>query len=252
LNCTLLLVIAALPAISQVQSAAAPDAPVRFEVSSVKPSKPGAEAQDMRIAFNAGRFTAVNVTLKQLLAAVAGFSGQVQGGPGWADSERFDIVAKLDGDVPPGERNGMVLVLLEDRFKLVVHREVKEAPGLALAVGKKLPNLDSSKEGEVTAIRQGDHGQVVFESVTTWRLTNYLSQMFHTTVVDRTGIKGNFNFTLDPYSFAAEPSAQGAAARESYGDLVRTAVEQIGFKVESQKVTLNITVIDHAERPGEN
>jgi uncharacterized protein (TIGR03435 family) len=141
---------------------------------------------------------------------------------------------------------------LEDRFKLAVHREAKGVPGVALTVGKNPPKLDLSKDGVVTAIRQGDRRQVIFESVDMWRLTIYLSQMLHTTAVDRTGIKGKFDFTLDPYSFATEPSAQSSAPRESYGDLVRAAVEQLGFKVESQRVTLNITVIDHAEPPGEN
>jgi uncharacterized protein (TIGR03435 family) len=247
----LLLAVAALPAASQPQAQASLNAPRQFEVASVKPSKPGAAVQDARISFPPNRFEAVSVTLNDILLSMSGFSGKVQGGPKWTESERYDIVAKADGNIAPGQRNQIVMELLEDRFKLAFHRETKEASGLALAVGKKPPNLDPSKDGEETMIRSGDRRQVIFQSVNMFRLVNYLSQIWHTPVVDHTGVRGKFDFSLDPYSFALEPSAQSSLSRESFGDLVRAAVEQLGFKVETQKVTITITVIDHAERPSD-
>ena len=53
----------------------------------------------------------------------------MQGGPDWIDSERFDIVAKADaadGKVTSEHWNLTIRASLEDRFKLVLHRESKE------------------------------------------------------------------------------------------------------------------------------
>ena len=236
-----LLAVAALQAYSQ-----------QFEVASIKASKAGAVVQDMQISFPPGRFEAVNITLNEMLAAMSGFSGKVQGGPKWTESERYDIHAKADGDIPPGQRNQMVMGLLQDRFKLAVHRETKEAPGLALAIGKNPPQLDSAKDGEKFPIRSGDKKQVVFQSVSMFEFVNYLGQIWQTTVIDHTGMKGKFDFSLDPYSFATVNSAGSPLGRESFADLLRTAVERLGFLVETQKVPLNITVIDRVERPSEN
>ena len=103
-----LLVLAALPALYQQ---------AQFEVASIKPSNPNARVQDMRILVPPGRFEAQNATLKDILMAFSGFAGKVQGGPSWADSERYDIVAKAAGEIPAAQINPMVMALLEDRFK---------------------------------------------------------------------------------------------------------------------------------------
>ncbi len=67
-----------------------------FDVAAIKRSKPGALIQDMRIIFPPGRMEAVNVTLKEMLLSFSGFSGKVEGGPKWVESERYDIIAKAD------------------------------------------------------------------------------------------------------------------------------------------------------------
>ncbi len=58
------------------------------------------------------------------------------GGPGWMDSEHFDIEAKAEGDPSREEENLMVQSLLEDRFKLVIHRETRQLPIYTLVVSK--------------------------------------------------------------------------------------------------------------------
>ncbi len=105
----------------------------------IKPSKPGATVKDARISFPTARFEALNVTLYDLLTSMAGLSGKVQGGPNWAESDRYDIVAKTGGEIESGQRWPMVMALLAGRFKLAVHHEAKEESGLALKVRKKRP-----------------------------------------------------------------------------------------------------------------
>ena len=80
-------------------------------------------------------------------------------------------------------------------------------------------------------------------------LVNTLSNLWQTPVVDRTGIAGQFDFTIDPYQFALDAKADTPIARENLADLMRVAVEQFGFRLEKQRAPLEFTVIDRAERP---
>jgi len=161
------------------------------------------------------------------------------------ESERYDIIAKADGEIAPAERGPMLKALLEDRFKLAVHHEAKEEPGIALTKGKQLPDVKPAKDGEQILGRLDDHRHLIFRNVRMSRFASYLRGMWGTPVADRTGMAGNYDFSLDPNSFDTTPG-------EAFRDRVRPAVEALGFKLEPQRVTRDITVIDHAERPAEN
>jgi uncharacterized protein (TIGR03435 family) len=81
-------------------------------------------------------------------AAPGSFRMQVVGGPAWMDSTRYDIVAKPAGNLPHSEMYGpMLQSLLEDRFRLKVHRETKQGPVYLLTLAKDGPKLHSTKEG---------------------------------------------------------------------------------------------------------
>jgi Protein of unknown function (DUF3738) len=179
----LLLLATVLPA----QKTEGNSSPRLFDVASIKRSKPDAAIQDMRIAFPPGRMEAVNVTLKEMLLSFSGFSGKVEGGPKWVESERYDIIAKADGEITLAERGPMVMALLEDRFKLAVHHEAKEEAGIALTKGKQMPDVKPAKGGEQTLGRLDDHRQVVFKNVRMSQFAGYLRGMWSVPVVDRTG-----------------------------------------------------------------
>jgi uncharacterized protein (TIGR03435 family) len=178
---------------------------------------------------------------------------QMQGGPDWIDSERFDIVAKADpadGEVQRAQVLPMVQALLEDRFKLVLHRETKDMPVLAL-VGKLPPAFQESKEGEPASV-PGDLGKFTFRHWPIAGLVNLTSNVLRTPVVDGTGIEGYYDFSLDPMQFASM-GADSPGPASSYAGLFETASrEQLGFRLEKRKAPLDITVIDHASRPTEN
>ncbi|MDR3702069.1 MAG: DUF3738 domain-containing protein [Candidatus Sulfopaludibacter sp.] len=65
-------------------------------------------------------------------------------------------------------------------------------------------------------------------------------------------VSGKFDFTLDVSSAGTDASARGPVPRESFSDRVRAAIEQFGFRLESQRVTVDVTALDHVERPTEN
>jgi uncharacterized protein (TIGR03435 family) len=169
------------------------------------------------------------------------------------NSDRFDIVAKAntgtDGVVPRREAQQMVQALLADRFKLALHRVTKETDVLALVSGNDGLKLHRSEDGEEQSAGPGEFGQINYRKQPIDALVATQSGLLHTPVVDRTGLHGFFDFTIDPIRYAALTPG----VNESYADMVVTAVrEQLGLKLEKQKASLEIIVIDHAERPTEN
>ena len=109
-----------------------------FEVASVKVNKSGEGPSGMRFE-PGGRFVATNVSLRGLISNAYGgplqglLRDQLAGGPSWIDSERFDILAKAEGDLPRGPDSPlplMIRALLAERFKLVVHTEQPRSSNL--------------------------------------------------------------------------------------------------------------------------
>ena len=84
--------------------------------------------------------------MKNVLTNAYGVKGFQISGPGWLDSERYDIVAKLPRGATKAEFMVMLQNLLAERFKLTLHREKKDLPMYALVVGKNGPKLKESVE----------------------------------------------------------------------------------------------------------
>jgi uncharacterized protein (TIGR03435 family) len=238
--------------------AAQTPAPARrqFDVASIRKT----DAERPKVYTNpfsfspGGRFAATNVTLTDIIVvAYRTRRIQMRGGPTWIDSDRFNIVAQTDeaaGEVKSRELAPMLQALLADRFKLVLHREMQETTVLALMPSKSPPRIQPVKEGEKNTVGPGDHGQLNFVATPMVGLVNTLANILHTPVVDQTGITGLFDFTLDPLALS-DPTQP--VTRDDWPDLVLTAVrEQLGFKLEKQKASLEFTIIDHAEPPSEN
>ena len=249
---------------------AQPQAPPawRFEVASIKPNKSGPPTvgpnglltTPFRLA-PGGLFTGTNVTLVEVLSFLDIKANQVQGGPAWIYSERFDIIARADpaaGEVKGWTDGGqeqwkqMIRGLLEDRFKLKVHRETKDVPGLVLLAGKDSPKLQEYKSGPRGALQPGPSRAMTFRGVPVSTLAGYLSGILRTPVMDRTGMSGLFDFTLAPYQFAPAPIDGAPDSALTFADLVRTAVEQLGLRLENARVPIEMAIIDQAEKPSEN
>jgi uncharacterized protein (TIGR03435 family) len=233
----------------------------QFEVASIKPNNSGAPPprKNPFACLPGGRFTATNVTLMDMIVLIYPASGsrvRMQGGPDWRNSERFDIVAKADAtqsNVKTVQCNLMLQSLLEDRFKLKLHLEAKEMSAWALITGKSPPKLLPTKEGEETTMVSGPRGQMNFQRMPIQGLVNVVENIVQVPFVDATGIKGFYDFTVNPAQFAPTGTANSNVPPISYGDLVLTSVqEELGFKLEKRKMLLEITIIDQAERPTDN
>jgi uncharacterized protein (TIGR03435 family) len=137
-------------------AALAQDAPT-FEVATIKPAAP-LDRMKMAAAIQSGQMPKLGphvdraraeymyMALKDLIALAYKLKPYQITGPDWMATQRFDIVAKLPDGASKDDVPKMLQALLEERFKLAVHRDTQEHPVLALVVGKKGPKMKESLE----------------------------------------------------------------------------------------------------------
>jgi uncharacterized protein (TIGR03435 family) len=254
--CALLLFLLSLPAFGQSEAKL-----LAFEAADVKVNQSG----EIRMAVDmqgGGRLTMHNVPMRVMIVmAYQVRPDAVLGGPGWLDSDRFDIVAKAAQTTPPDDLRRMLQTLLAERFRLVVHQEPKIVPAYALVVAKSGPKLQASESALLTDQRcgpgEGAVGQkhLVCRHITMAGLAAQLQEQsprdFDVAVVDQTSLSGAFDFTLDWTPASRTPTA---SAEPPAGPTVFEAVQaQLGLKLESRKLPLPAIVIDRVERvPLEN
>jgi uncharacterized protein (TIGR03435 family) len=253
--------------------------PLSFEVATIKPSHGDSGPANFGIAD--GRFNAESATVAELirLAYNVKSDDQLQKGPDWTNSERFDINAKTKDEdgialakLAPTERFDqyrlMVQSLLADRFMLRVSLQEKVLPVYAMVVAGNNPKLTISAHGtqHMPWLWGGSKGELHAASVSMDFFAGWLSGRADAggrVVVDKTGLNGIYDFTLKwtPMDSTAggaadsNASAQNAGghANDATGPSLLTALqEQLGLKLEPQKASVGVLVIDHVEEPSPN
>ena len=262
-----------------------------FEVVSIKPNHTGSRKTMIQMA-PGGRFEAENITVKFLLEEAYGVKdSQLSGLPGWVDSENYNLEAKAedsDGKLDREQQGArfrlMLQAMLADRFKLALHHESKELSEYVLLVAKSgpkfhettAPELDPAAEGSVPlgppdpkapmprgSIRMMGRGDLAVSGIPLNQFADVLSRQIGQLVVDKTGLTGNYDFTLkwtpdetqgQMFRGAGDGAPRDAAppADASGPSIFAALQEQLGLKLESQKGPVDTLVIDHVERPSEN
>jgi uncharacterized protein (TIGR03435 family) len=223
-----------------------------FEVASVKQNKAGGDRNSM-VNGPAG-INYSNVTLKACIRAAYGVQDYQISGPAWLTSERYDIVAKPAVHSTDEQLLLMLQTLLADRFKLKIHRESKELPVYLLIVGKNGPKLHES-EGDAQPRRRLSNGSLIFQNSPISMLTEYLPRLsvISRPVLDMTGLKGNFDFTLNLVDGGQELKGEADMKLELEQGIFRIVQEQLGLKLEPTKRVVELIVVDQAEKvPTEN
>ncbi|HEY4363532.1 MAG TPA: TIGR03435 family protein [Bryobacteraceae bacterium] len=210
-----------------------------------------------------GTVTLKSVTLRQLIAQA--YSKEITrdeyltGGPGWLDSDRFDLTAKAPSGSSVETERLMIQGALAERFHLVLHREQKPMEVFVLLASKTGPKLHSSA-GSGSANCKGA-ANVTCTNVTLPELAERLPALslgsIDRPVVDRTGIAGTYDLKL---TYAVPTPEPGASPRrtpegqERGRDVFVAAIEaQLGLKLEQQKQPMPVIVVDKADRqPTEN
>jgi bla regulator protein blaR1 len=256
----------------------AQSAELKFEVASIKPNTFVDGPTEMGTQ-PGGRVTIINVPLRLLIRnAYEIQDSQLVDAPQWIAEQRFDIVAKANGEIPrpvpgnPGPLQGMMRSLLAERFKLAVHRETREIPAYTLQFARSDrrlgPQLHPSRTDCAALAASGrpqaspdqkprcgvraNGGHMLAGGLPVAQLATLLSTMVDRTVVDRTGLSGAYDFELN-WTPDRTPRRLDAAPSSPDNPSIFTALrEQLGLKLESAKTPTEVLIIDHVERPTPN
>jgi uncharacterized protein (TIGR03435 family) len=224
-----------------------------FEVASVKLSKGGTLAS-MTSLPGGERFIARNMPLVWLIGeAYRVPNRQISGLSDGMRTENYDIEAKAERPVTRAQMMLMLRSLLEDRFKMVVRRETKELSARALIVVKGGAKMDENTDGGELAITKISGNKTSYHNMSMSLFANVLAG--DDTVVDQTGLKGSYDFTLEYYR---GPGGVGVRegrepAPDPNGPSLQMALqEQLGLRLESRKGPVEMLVVDHIERLSRN
>jgi uncharacterized protein (TIGR03435 family) len=228
-----------------------------FEVASITPCKPDAPAPPMEHAGLAefispgGRLSANCTTVKFLLEWAYGIQpAQHSDGPGWIGTDRYSIVAKAEGNPSDAQMKLMMRALLAERFKMKLRHESREVTALVLTAGKTAPRLVRTKEEETRVVRvdprTGPDQRVVYRVILTRfslaELCDTFGRQLGRVMVDRTGLEGDFDFSLD---LAPDESHSSPMDPSLLIDALR---EQVGLTVKSDKTAVDFLTIEGAEK----
>jgi uncharacterized protein (TIGR03435 family) len=254
-NLTLIL-LAATAACGQSADAPTPT----FDVASVKASQPGDGGQRGRgnTQVSPGSVTMRSVSLKTAIRWAWHVSEFQVSGPDWLDSQRYEIAGKAAGPATEEELRLMMQALLRERFKLTLHSQTRELAAYLLVAGKNGPKFhESTTEGEGSIDINQRQLTVSVQRTPVSRLVEMMSNMLRAPVIDRTGLKGRYDLTLNVAQYAADLAAQGKSLDSVRVDpeafLSMILQEEFGLKLEARKMPLEVVVVDRAEKsPVEN
>ncbi len=264
---------------------AATATPYAFEVVSIR--RDGSEAQgdfggpsaDGYRMTNSSLALVINTAYVPLTPGSAFYSpGQIKGLPGWANTETYDIDARISEEVHAAWQNhaeqkimlrSMLQSMLVQRCKLAVHREVKEAPVYSLVVGNSgIKFKETDPTAEPPSGQKLPWGGVLVSSREAMRmygasmaslaslLSNIVSGMgqFDATVQDKTGLTGRYDFVIKfpPIEPPGQADAQSSLPASDPSSVAFIAAAALGLKLEKSRGQVETLVIDHIERPSEN
>jgi uncharacterized protein (TIGR03435 family) len=251
---------AALVLVTSVASMSSAQRPT-FEVASIKRNNSGSDGAGFN--GNAGTLRITNNPLRNIIRNAWGLQAfQIIGGPDWINTERWDILAKADGNPGP-QLMTMVQNLLADRFKLVVHRETRDLPIYALvfaradhAFGPRMHASSTDCQQAMTAAiaRSGPPGpdspllcgarslpgHLELNAAGMNTFIRNIAPIAGRSVVDKTGLTGGYDADLTWNDSEEGPS------------LFTAIQEQLGLKLDAQRGPVDVLVIDSAARPVED
>ena len=248
-----------------------------FEVASIRPNL--SEGKGGGLGPSGDRLVATNVTLKSLLtyAYQQGekqvFYEQIVGAPGWAETDRFNIDAKIGSDarsLPIAQIREMLQSLLEDRFQLKARREMRELPIYNLVLVKGGPKLSADQtppdpnqgfinfatedearpplpRGAMRVVDSPSHTSLRGTAVPMSMLVSLLQGPSDRIIVDKTNFDGLFDVDVQ---FAKDSGT--VAPPETPAPSLFAAIQALGVKLESGKAMLPVIVVGSVQKPSEN
>jgi uncharacterized protein (TIGR03435 family) len=243
----------------------------KFEVASVKQNRDGGQmgglaplrSGDLVMFHNTQLYTLVFYAYHltggyQMAGAVASL------GYGGDPTSYFDVEARTGVAATDDEVRLMMQSLLEDRFKLKVHRETKSLPGYELLIDKAKPTMTNSTDKPFVVTVDGrpfpqradacgtaasiDGSHLVCHAVGMEKITASISNSLRVPVADRTGLKGIYDLHLRyvPDERVLDPNMEPGPS------LAKALQEELGLRLEKGSAPVELLIVDHVERPTEN
>ena len=266
----------------QAETSAVAIAKPAFDIASIKANKSG-DPRSTMTPQTGGRFTAYNATLSMLIRNAYQLPDhRIFGGPKWMDADRFDVLAKAEGNPPQEQVRLMLRTLLAERFKLRTREETRELPAYALVMaradgrsGPQLRRTEADCTGLPSLPPPGPGGSrscgfigpapgvslasgqstFAFRGLTMEAFARFLGPMVRRDVADQTGLTGyfdgEFDFTVELGPPPPPPGIPDPFDRQSFPSIFTVVQERLGLKLESRRARLPVLVIDGAERPSE-
>jgi uncharacterized protein (TIGR03435 family) len=229
-----------------------------FEVVSIKPTADLEREPIGLFTYAGGRIRATNYALRQLVQDAYDLEDfQVVGGPRWIDEDRFNVEAVPPASSasskwapanfkspPNAEMRRMIQALLADRFQLKTHRENRAERVYVLVSAKGGHKLKAPKSTAVQAFVIYQGSRLSGQNATMDQLAARLAQLLRRPVMNRTGVDGHFDFLID---YQPDDAGSDYTAR-----LLRAIQEQAGLKLETEPGTIEVLVVDSAQKPSAN
>jgi len=261
-----------------------------FEVCSVKPSPAQTAGQvSVGVHIDGAQVRVSSLAMKDYIRIAFRLKGYQIAGPEWLSGTRYDVAAKLPAGATRTQVPAMLRSMLEDRFGLKWHMETREAAVYGLIVAGQLRlkeaeaapaapdqpvevNAGGSSAGGSFSLGGGSNFSISTKGIEGQKLnmedfTNTLSRFMDRPVMDMTGLKGRYDFSLpltteDYYSMAIRsaidagvslPATALQALAAGNGDSLHSGLRDLGLRLEPRKAAVETLVIDHIEKtPTEN
>jgi uncharacterized protein (TIGR03435 family) len=248
----------------------------RFEVASVRPATPpdGHEYLNGPQGYTPGRFRRTNVSLAVLAFMAFGLKHKYETRyPSWMDSTYFSVNATLPEGATKADLPIMIRHLLEDRFGLVSHDEMREMAGYELFVAKFSPRLVKSAGTPDISVTKGSgvemknrvaqlakdapSGQLFSGSTVIWRgrdrtmkkLAEDLADQLGEPVMDATGLDGEYDYTFTYTNETNSATSEGPTEDPTHTIMLDAMQEQIGLKLRPVKnVLVDVVVLDSVKK----
>ena len=224
--------------------------PARFEVASVKKAESGGPPGDIPRNMDAspGHFAMRNVPMRYMMEWAYSLQDYQLVGPDWIKGEeRYDIYAHASGPATDDEMRSMLQALLLERFRMKIHRETREMPAYLLLPGKGPAKVKESAADSQPGLVPNKEGGVLFRHFGISRLTFLLTRRMDHPVLDQTGLKGIYDYTVD---ISGLSEFSGPPNPDPNGLSIFAAIQQdLGLKLELRKQQpIDVLVIDAADK----
>ena len=224
-----------------------------FAVATIRPSSADVKFEhDGATEVQGNTLSMRDVTVDSCIKWAYGVQNSQIAGPGWMDSDRFDITAKSDGPATQTEMKHLLQGLLAERFGLVFHHEQREMKALVLSVVSSGAKLKPAAAPDAPPSHQNSANGTIARSMSISEWANFIAGPLQMPVLDQTGLAGKYDFSIDftPY---LESGNNMSASRPDSTALIKIVMhDQLGLNIEGRKANVDVIVIDYVTKPSAN